>query len=214
MTTSDLKKMENNMTKFENKTNQYKKRAKKVLGSWKAKILAILIGITLFLAMLAISFYQIVHWFKVYDINFHTPIEVRTYNMVSIVKRYISPVLTEKDVESSKNELIRNQKEIDRQRLVERLYQYVRYLESEIGFNERQDATHIYCQNIGKVNEIGYFPGGNKKYCFSSEEKQKEGFMFEYNDRMKKGYTIKEFLCEWVTGDRQPMCKRSMDIGL
>lgn len=144
----------------------------------------------------------------------------RDFSKQPIIPTVQWPLRIEKKVIISKispqelDEYVKTEKEKEKEMLVERVYQYVRFLESEIGFNETQDSTHKYCQSINKINEIGYFKGGDKHFCFSTEAKQKEGFMFEYNDRMSKGYTLNEFLCEWVSGTRQPMCKRSLEIGL
>lgn len=203
--------------KFESWEKTKKKEVKKIISSWKFKVVFVLIGLIVAIIALWLSFYAIYSWTESNKIvtkpiiTYKIQIPFKDYKVV--VPRIISPVI-EKMPEKTQDEIVREIKIKEKEMLAERLYQYVRYLESEIGFNTRPDATHVYCQSIGKINEIGYFPGRNKKYCFSTEAKQEEGFMFEYNDRMKKGYTINEFLCEWVNGRREPMCKRSLDIGL
>lgn len=211
-----IRKISDNTTDFEKKAGATKRKVHKAVSSWKAKTIAVAIGLGIACGFLAFSFYQISKWYDTHTVKFHTPVEVevRLFPVFAVELRQIPHAPTAKEQERAKEEQIKAFKEVEKKRLAERVYQYVRFLESEIGFSGRQDGTHAYCQSIGKVNEIGYFPKGNRQYCFSSEEKQREGFMYEYNDRMGKGYTMAEFLCEWVSGTRQPMCKRSMEIGL
>jgi hypothetical protein len=96
--------------------------------------------------------------------------------------------------------------------LIERFYQMTRYLESHIGFDS--EGTAGYCQSIGKVNEIGYFYKGNKQFCFENEAGQHKEFTWWVKSKLKVKYSLQEAFCEYVTGTRQPQCKRSIDLGL
>jgi len=87
-------------------------------------------------------------------------------------------------------------------------------LESEIGFNQDITSTHIYCESIGKVNQIGYLVEGNGKFCFKNEEDQRNTFTKWFNKRLDAKMTYAEAVCFYQTGLRQPQCRRSMDIGL
>lgn len=202
---------------FEDSKREVEKKVKKTVSSWKFKLASVFVGVGMASTLIVGAFFTVYQWTEEHKLvykpflTYKFMIPFKDYDVV--VARFVTPVV-EKLPEKTQEQVVKEVKDKERSMLVERIYQYVRFLESEIGFNTRPDATHVYCQSIGKINEIGYFPGGNKKYCFSTEEKQFEGFMFEYNDRMKKGYTLNEFLCEWVSGKKQPMCQRSIDIGL
>jgi len=98
--------------------------------------------------------------------------------------------------------------------LVERIYQVTRYLESEIGFNQDLSSTHVYCESIGKVNQIGYLVEGNKKFCFKDEKDQRDTFTKWFNKRLDAGMSYAEAVCLYNNGRREPMCRRSIDLNL
>lgn len=95
------------------------------------------------------------------------------------------------------------------------IYELTRYYESHLG-QDKSDmtATHIYCSTNGKINEIGYFPDGNRKFCFESYYDQYDTFKKWFIKNMKSGLTINETICKYVTGTVQPQCKRTQNMGL
>ena len=97
---------------------------------------------------------------------------------------------------------------------LEKIYQQTRHFESNSGNNPTPEATHNYCKGIGKVNEIGYFPNGDRKFCFEDEKEQKLTFFKWLSKRIDEGHTIKESVCYYVTGTYMPMCQRTIDMGL
>lgn len=97
---------------------------------------------------------------------------------------------------------------------LEWIYQETRRLESNVGKDKTIGATHNYCKSIGKVNEIGYFLGGNKKYCFENEQAQHDEFIAWMYRQMEKGITVNQAMCLYVTGKPQPLCQRVIALGL
>ena len=63
-------------------------------------------------------------------------------------------------------------------------------------------------------NEIGYFPNGNRKFCFEDEKEQKLTFFRWLEKRINEGHNIAESMCYYVTGTYMPMCQRTIDMGL
>lgn len=111
-------------------------------------------------------------------------------------------------------ELTPAEKEAKVQEELEWLYDQTRKAESSYGKDKTVGATHNYCISIGKVNEIGYFKGGNKKYCFENEQAQHDEFMAWMNRRMGEGMTVQESMCLYVTGHKQPTCARVNTLNL
>src|SRR3990167_1484576 len=202
---------------LESNTHPIQKEAKKAEQSikrnmWKLKLLSILLGMGLAFALSWYLFRGITAWYDEHKVTFPKPVEITLKFPIKIETRYVSPIKEGK----RKEEAVKEQILISQQRatLVERIYQITRYLESEIGFNQEITSTHKYCQSVNKVNEIGYFPEGNRKFCFKNEAEQKLTFTRWLTKRLDRDYTMSEALCEYVIGTRQPQCRRSMDIGL
>ena len=187
-----------------------KKKVKK--NYWKIKLLAVLIAIGLAISLFYYLLRQTSAWYDEHKITFPRPVEITLKLPIKIETRYRTPIKGEKPQKQAVDEQIL----ISQQRatLVERIYQVTRYLESEIGFNQDITSTHIYCESIGKVNQIGYLVEGNGKFCFKNEEDQRNTFTKWFNKRLDAKMTYAEAVCFYQTGLRQPQCRRSMDIGL
>ncbi len=213
------RKTNNVLDRFEGWKHDKQLQIKKTVNSWKFKLLSILIGFGIAMYLVLATFFTIYNWSKVHKIVFKP---VFTYKILIPFKDYkviedviISPIVETKELSEADrvaSEAIRKQKE--REAFIERLYQATRFLESRVGFDQNDStATHIYCQSIGKVNEVGYFPEGNRKFCFKDEAEQKLTLTRWFSKRLD-GMTAQEALCLYVTGVRQPMCSRVMNIGL
>lgn len=180
---------------------------------WKIKVLGFLIVLGALCYLVYIAFFNIYGWVKTHEVIKQNPVIVRSPLIIRDVKAtsFVSPVVTKEQREQIEKVLaddIRNA-------TIERVYQYTRFLESRLGFDNTFEATHVYCQSINKVNEIGFLLDGNKKFCFNNEAEQKATFIKWLNKHLDGGeFTLNEALCLYVTGVRQPTCKRVMDIGL
>ena|SRR3990167_8520571 len=205
-----IKQLEQSRTPIQKSATKIKSRLRK--NAWKFKLLAILIGVSLAVTSFYYLLKQTSTWYDEHKVTFPKPVEITLKFPIKIETRYVSPIKEGK----RKEEAVKEQILISQQRatLVERIYQITRYLESEIGFNQEITSTHKYCQSVNKVNEIGYFPEGNRKFCFKNEAEQKLTFTRWLTKRLDRDYTMSEALCEYVIGTRQPQCRRSMDIGL
>lgn len=190
----------------------------KFLNSWKFKILCILIGFGLAVALVWSAFMAVYSWTEAHKLvykpffTYKFMIPFRDYKV--IVDRVMSPVAENSVEDLSKAELVvadKIRKEKEREAFIERLYQATRFLESRVGFDS--DGTSGYCQGIDKVNEVGYFPEGNRKFCFKDEAEQKLTLTRWFSKKLD-GMTAQEALCLYVTGTRQPTCRRIMDVGL
>lgn len=187
-----------------------KRKIRKTAGGWKAKLIAVIIGIGLATGVIFYAFYSLSRWYDEHKIVFRNPVEVKFYQPVSILSRVTA-------LKSPKNAPKLDTKAVERKQkeaIIERVYQATRFLESKVGFSQTVEATHVYCQQLGQINEIGYFPEGNRYFCFKDEPEQRLTFTRWLTKRMGRDYTIAEALCEYVTGNRQPQCRRSMEIGL
>lgn len=211
-TSDNAEEMGKKMTKVERKFGKVKKDIHRKVTSFKAIMTAILIGLLMAVAMLLYSFYVISNWYAQHKVSFRDMILVQ--NPVVITK-----IEEPKKVEIKKlsnAELVaadKIRKEKEREAFIERLYQATRFLESRVGFDATVGATHKYCQGIGQVNEVGYFPDGNRHFCFSDEAEQRLTLTRWFSKRLDV-MTAQEALCLYVTGIRQPMCKRVMEVGL
>ena len=205
-----MKQLNNDQHPIQKGVVRMKKKVKK--NYWKIKLLAVLIAIGLAISLFYYLLRQTSGWYDEHKITFPRPVEITLKLPIKIETRYRTPIKGEKPQKQAVDEQIL----ISQQRatMVERIYQITRYLESEIGFNQEITSTHKYCQSVNKVNEIGYFPEGNRKFCFKNEAEQKLTFTRWLTKRLDRDYTMSEALCEYVIGTRQPQCRRSMDIGL
>jgi len=202
---------------LESNTHPIQKEAKKAKQSikrnmWKLKLLSILLGMGLAFALFWYLFRQVSEWYDEHKVTFPKPIEVTLKFPIKIEERYHLPIKEGKALRIDTQEQI--SASLKRDATIERIYQYTRFLESRFGFDQTFEATHTYCANLNQVNQIGYFPNGNRKFCFKDEAKQKLTFIRWLTKRINEGYTMNEALCYFVTGLRQPQCKRSMDVGL
>src|SRR3990167_3956159 len=202
---------------LESNTHPIQKEAKKAKQSikrnmWKLKLLSILLGMGLAFAFSLYLFRQMSEWYDEHKVTFPKPIEITLKFPVKIEIRYRTPIKVEKPRKQAVDEQILISQQ--RMALVERIYQVTRYLESEIGFNQDLSSTHVYCESIGKVNQIGYLVEGNKKFCFKDEKDQRDTFTKWFNKKLDAGMSYAEAICFYQTGLRQPQCRRSMDIGL
>ena len=211
-TNDNVEKMEKTMTKVEKEARRVKKDIHRKVTSFRAVVTAIMIGLILAGAALAYTFYVVSNWYAEHKVTFRQPILVQ--NPVVISK--IIVLAKEQPKKLSEAELVaadKIRKEKEREAFIERLYQATRFLESRVGFDATVDSTHKYCQSIGQVNEVGYFPEGNRHFCFADEAEQRLTLTRWFSKRLD-GMTAQEALCLYVTGIRQPMCKRVMEVGL
>jgi len=209
-----------NLNQYEEAKYNLQKKINKTVNSWKFRIMAGLIGIGIALIAIWVSFYTIYTWTEghklVYKQFFTYKFMIPFKDYKVIVEREIVSPIAEPDKKLSEAELVASdkiRKEKEREAFIERLYQATRFLESRVGFDKTTDATHVYCQSIGEVNEVGYFPEGNRKFCFADEAEQRLTLTRWFSKRLD-GMTAQEALCLYVTGTRQPMCSRVMNIGL
>lgn len=213
MKKSLIKKMEDFTDNIENDMNN----AKKAVKSWKAIVIAIFIGLIIVLILCFLAFLSIYNWTEGHKIVFKPlltyKIQIPFKDYKVIVDRIVSPIASDiKQIDNVAMEKIR--KEDERKAFIERLYEATRFLESRVGFdNSDSTATHVYCQNIGKVNEVGYFPEGDRHFCFKNEQEQRDTLIKWFTKNLD-GMTAQEALCLYVTGVRQPTCKRVIDLGL
>lgn|GEM_PF-3963421 len=211
-TSDNAEAMGKTMTKVERKIGKVKKDIHRKVTSFKAIMTAILIGLSLAAAMLIYSFYVISNWYAQHKVSFRDMVLVQNPVVITKIeepKKVEVKKLSQVDLVAA--DKIRKQKE--REAFIERLYQATRFLESRVGFDATANATHKYCQNIGEVNEVGYFPEGNRHFCFSDEAEQRLTLTRWFSKRLD-GMTAQEALCLYVTGTRQPMCRRVMEVGL
>lgn len=218
-TNDNVEKMEKTMTKVEKEARRVKKDIHRKVTSFRAVVIAISIGLMLAVAALAYTFYVVSNWYAEHKVTFRQLLLVQ--NPVVISK--IVVMEKEKPKKLSEAELVaadKIRKEKEREAFIERLYQATRFLESRVGFDKSDStATHLYCQGIGKINEVGYFPDtdgdgkGNRDFCFSDEAEQRLTLTRWFGKRLD-GMTAQEALCLYVTGLKQPMCKRVMEVGL
>lgn len=204
--------MEKTMTKYEKKGNKVKKDIQRKVSSFKAMLMAVGIGLSFAVVLLLYSFYVISNWYAEHKVTFRQAVMVQSPVVIS----KIVVMAKEEPKKLSEAELVaadKIRKEKERESFIERLYEATRFLESRVGFDKTVDATHVYCQNIGQVNEVGYFPDGNRKFCFADEAEQRLTLTRWFSKRLD-GMTAQEALCLYVTGTRQPMCKRVMEVGL
>jgi len=202
---------------LESNTHPIQKEAKKAKQSikrnmWKLKLLSILLGMGLAFAFSWYLFRQMSEWYDEHKVTFPKPIEITLKFPVKIEIRYRTPIKGEKPRKQAVDEQILISQQ--RMALVERIYQVTRYLESEIGFNQDLSSTHVYCESIGKVNQIGYLVEGNKKFCFKDEKDQRDTFTKWFNKRLDAGMSYAEAVCLYNNGRREPMCRRSIDLNL
>src|SRR3990167_4054262 len=202
---------------LESNTHPIQKEAKKAEQSikrnmWKLKLLSILLGMGLAFALSWYLFRGITAWYDEHKVTFPKPVEITLKFPIKIETRYVSPIKEGK----RKEEAVKEQILISQQRatLVERIYQITRYLESEVGFNQDVTSTHLYCESIGKVNQIGYLVEGNGKFCFKDEKDQRDTFTKWFNKRLDAGMSYAEAVCLYNNGRREPMCRRSIDLNL
>ncbi len=178
----------------------------------KIKALIVLTLAGALCALIYIGFFNLYAWVKTHEVIRQNPVIVRAPIIIKEIKeKLVSPKPTQKEIEAMERVLA----EQKRNATIERIYQYTRFMESRLGFDETFDSTHVYCQSINKVNEIGYFLNGNKKYCFANEAEQKKTFINWLNNKLDGGdFTLNEALCLYVSGERMPTCKRALELGL
>ena len=203
-----------NVEKMEKSIKGIKTKVRKTYKSWRLRL--ILIGVLLAIILSLFILYVTNLWFNEHTFVFKAPVLIKVQQPIAIEKRFIEPVTdplkqpTAKELIAS--EVVRKQKE--REAFIERLYQATRFLESRVGFDTGDStATHTYCQSIGKVNEVGYFPEGNRHFCFDDEAEQRLTLTRWFSKKLD-GMTVQEALCLYVTGTRQPTCSRVMNVGL
>jgi len=217
MTEENIKGMSKKMSRYERKANKAKKEIHKKVSSFKAKLTVAGLGVSLAIVLLLYGFVTISNWYAAHKVEFYKIKMSQFVNNLVVITKIEEPKkvdvkkLTNAELISASADKIRKEKE--REAFIERLYQATRFLESRVGFDKTVDATHTYCQNIGQVNEVGYFPEGNRHFCFSNEAEQRLTLTRWFSKRLD-GMTANEALCLYVTGIRQPMCKRVMEVGL
>ena len=206
MNTQLIKSIEQNKTPVQKLARRLKKNA------WKFKLAAILTVFIFALALFWYVFKGITTWYDEHKVTFPKPVEITLRYPIKIEERYHLPIKGGKasKIASSEDILISQQ----RATMVERIYQVTRYLESEVGFNQDVTSTHLYCESIGKVNQIGYLVEGNGKFCFKDEKDQRDTFTKWFNKRLDAGMTNAEAVCFYKNGRREPMCRRSIDLNL
>ena len=205
-----MKQLNNDQHPIQKGVVRMKKKVKK--NYWKIKLLAVLIAIGLAISLFYYLLRQTSAWYDEHKVTFPKLIEITLRLPIKIETRYRTPIKGEKPRKQAVDEQILISQQ--RMALVERIYQVTRYLESEIGFNQDLSSTHVYCESIGKVNQIGYLVEGNKKFCFKDEKDQRDTFTKWFNKKLDAGMSYAEAICFYQTGLRQPQCRRSMDIGL
>lgn len=211
-TDENVQRMEKTMTKVEKEARRVKKDIHRKVTSFRAVVTAISIGLIFAGAALAYTFYVVSNWYAEHKVSFRDMVIVQNPVVITKIeepRKVDVKKLTEAELVAA--DKIRKEKE--REAFIERLYQATRFLESRVGFDATADATHKYCQGIGQVNEVGYFPEGNRHFCFSDEAEQRLTLTRWFSKRLD-GMTAQEALCLYVTGIRQPMCKRVMEVGL
>lgn len=205
--------MEKTMTKVERKGNKIKKDAIKAITSFKAILTAISIGLIISISMLLYAFYIISNWYAVHRVSFRQPVLVQNPVVIKKIeepKKVEPKKLSEAELLATAEELKLRQKEA----LVDRYYQMTRFFETKVGFDKTPGATHIYCQSIGLVNEVGYFPDGNRKFCFDNEAEQKLTLTRWFTKRIDAGMDHAEMMCLYVEGIQTKDCVRAKQFGL
>jgi hypothetical protein len=187
-----------------------KKKAKKTVMSWKFRLLAILIGILGACSIMFWCFMTISKWYDEHEVKFHAPIEIKTFRVINIAKR-------EKQAQNGRSTLkFEASKPLwEDEEFMTNMYELTRYFESHFGQNKNDPtALHIYCQNQGKINEIGWSP--QEKICFNSYWEQEKAYKNWLTKRLRDDkMTVIEATCYYVNGIKgQVQCLRSMDMNL
>ena len=178
--------------------------AKIILKTLRSKKFWLVLGV-------ALSYY-LVYWFSSHyylkgpDIKWPCFVCERYPSKEKVVK--VSEIAQKQDI-LAKSEAVETENDP-----LENIYQMTRQFESGKGTAPTPGSTHLYCQSIGEVNEIGYFPEGNRKFCFTDEAEQRLTFFRWVDKQIDKGLTLAEAMCFYVTGVVQPTCKRVLDMGL
>ena len=132
-------KVDRKTTEIENKI----KKVKKTLSSWKVKLLAILIGVSLFISMLFLAFYNISKWYDKHEVIFQFPITIDLHYPVVIkqrrpktIKILITPTPKPETESENEKDIVLAQKHGD---ILWKIYQ----LETQRGLTD-------YCRNNNK----------------------------------------------------------------
>ena len=169
--------------KIDVETTKAEKKIKKVRKQYalKAKLLAIGIGILLFLFVFSVAFYQVSKWYDSYSVRFQSPVIIRPLFLIEKrkpVKIKVPVVVTPTPpFRKEGNEIVPN-----RPQSYEKAYDLVWLHESGRGTNTK--GLNGYCLSKGLINEIVFAPHEN--YCFSDRVEQKETFMTWLDNRLNK----------------------------
>lgn len=201
--------MKNPLISTAEKIDSIKKKARKTVRGWKFRLLAVLIGLSLAVGLTFLGFYNVSKWYDQHEVKFHSPIEVRLFPVVSVVKR-------ETGLKSvSGAYILPKEKQLwEDEEFLTNIYELTRRFESNYGRdNGDLTALHLYCQKNNMLNEIGYAPHDN--FCFKSYWDQETTFKKWLVKRLRdEKLSIIEAVCKYTTGLIQPQCKRSMEMGL
>lgn len=199
--------MEVTMDKAEATAYKAKRGVRRIVRHWKAKVLAVLLGVSLSLLMLFVAFYNMSQWYDKNKVEFQTPVIIRDLIVIS-----------ERKTQLATSSAIIEIKPITDQYLpiLNELYRKIEFKESNNGMNRKDpDDLHNYCQRIGKVNNIGWRPSENIRlhinFCFADYGEQWATFKEVFAERLKT-MTINEAVCLHNTGKKQPMCNYSMEL--
>lgn len=195
--------MEVTMDKVEAVAYKKKREVRRVVRSWKAKVLAVLIGVGLFIACLLIAFYNISQWYDKNKVTFQTPVQIRPAVLIEARKEQVA----------TSSAIVQSMPITDQYLpILNELYRKIRWNESNAGMSKKDMLDlHNYCQSVGKVNELGWIPKKGEKFCFADYEEQWKTFKGVFESRLKV-MTVNEALCVHNTGIKQPMCLFSMEI--
>jgi len=162
-----LKKMDKNTTKTE-------KKVKKTIKNMK--VYAILIGVLLVIGMFGIAFYNVSRWYDENKVIFQSPILLKFQPLIKIRRRIVVKL------SKTRKEAPIVRKENAYPKGFEEAFDKVWLMESGRGTNK--GGLNGYCIAKGMVNEIGYAP--HDKYCFESQEEQKNTFITWLTNRINK----------------------------
>lgn len=197
---------------------------KNAVGSWKAKLVAVGLGIALATFGIVFAAFKINEFYDTWrfvgqqpviiNVTIQWPIrlEKRAVRMVppetkakqqktpkkqapSARRRYFTPINDKVD--------LAHLEIIEKSRFPVEIA-HIWEQESSQGTTTRQDSQAIYCKNKGMTNELGFYPAG--KWCWGSFE---EGVhrLEKWFDNEAKGLDRATALCYYNTGNMLKTCE-------
>ena len=189
------------------KIDATKKKAKKVVKSWKFRLLAILIGLLGACLIMFLTFMRISAWYDQYKIVFKFPIEINFYPPVSIQKRESLKIKPSGvDILPTKKVIYTSEYEYAMSKPHGQILWNIFMLESNRGKNDQCRIQGLGYNGLG-LGESEEYVAKYGPNCFESFEKlwdRAEKLIVDLGVDKAEGKAI----CRWKYGDKfdQPNC--------